>query len=170
VHCPFCNHPETRVIDSRLAGDGEQVRRRRECLHCSDRFTTYETAELSLPRVVKRSGRREPFTEDKLRTGVLRALERRPVPTDAVEAALNKIEKRLLNRGEREVSSRLIGEWAMESLRELDQVAYIRFASVYLSFADLNAFRDLIDHLDKELTPEMRRQQISLLDNQRNDP
>ncbi len=137
------------------------MRRRRECLLCVERFTTYEGAELNLPRVVKRSGRREPFDEGKLRAGMLRALERRPVATDAVEAAVQGIEKRLLVCGEREISSRVLGEWAMESLRELDHVAYVRFASVYLSFEDVDAFRELIDRMDKELTLETRQRRRS---------
>lgn len=163
MRCPFCGSPETKVIDSRLAGEGDQVRRRRECLGCAERFTTYETAELSLPRVVKRDGSREPFNEEKLRTGMMRALERRPVETERVEDAVNRIKRRLLAAGEREVKSSRVGEWVMEELRGLDQVAYIRFASVYLSFEDVQAFRDLIERLEKDLTPEMRKSQMPLI-------
>ncbi|WP_026185998.1 transcriptional regulator NrdR [Thioalkalivibrio thiocyanodenitrificans] len=163
MRCPFCGAPDTRVIDSRLAGEGDQVRRRRECLSCSERFTTYENAELNMPRVVKRDGSREPFTEEKLKSGMLQALEKRAVSTDRVEEAVARIKRKLLGQGEREVSSRHIGEWVMEELRGLDQVAYIRFASVYLSFADVQAFREVIERLEKDLTPEMRKHQMPLL-------
>jgi transcriptional repressor NrdR len=163
MRCPFCGAQDTRVIDSRLAGEGDQIRRRRECLSCHERFTTFETAELSLPRVVKRDGRREPFKEDKLRTGMQHALEKRPVETDRVEAAINRIKRRALTIGEREVNARQIGEWVMRELRELDQVAYVRFASVYRSFEDVQAFRDLIERLEQDLTPEMLRSQLPLL-------
>lgn len=170
MRCPFCGSPETKVIDSRLAGEGDQVRRRRECLGCAERFTTYETAELSLPRVVKRDGSREPFNEDKLRAGMMRALERRPVETERVEDAVNRIKRRLLAAGEREVKSSRVGEWVMEALRGLDQVAYIRFASVYLSFEDVQAFRDLIERLEKDLTPEMRKSQMPLIADETDKP
>ncbi len=148
MHCPFCQYVDTRVIDSRLAGEGDQVRRRRECLACSARFTTYETAELSFPRVIKRSGAREPFAENKLRNGMLHALEKRPVATESIEQAMMHIKRRTLALGEREVAANQIGEWVMEELRGLDEVAYIRFASVYMSFDDVTAFRDMIDHLE----------------------
>jgi transcriptional repressor NrdR len=154
MRCPFCGAQDTRVIDSRLAQDGDQVRRRRECAECRERFTTFEVAELTLPRVVKTNGSREPFREDKLRSGMLRALEKRPVGSDAVEAAISRIKKRLLSRGEREIPSRLIGESVMAELARLDQVAYIRFASVYRSFQDVNEFRQVIDHLEHEPPPD----------------
>jgi transcriptional repressor NrdR len=166
MRCPFCGAPDTRVIDSRLAGEGDQVRRRRECLSCSERFTTYENAELNMPRVVKRDGSREPYAEEKLKSGMLHALEKRAVSTDRVEEAVARIKRKLLGQGEREVSSRRIGEWVMEELRGLDQVAYIRFASVYLSFADVQAFREVIERLEKDLTPEMRKHQMPLLDDE----
>jgi transcriptional repressor NrdR len=150
MRCPFCGAQETRVIDSRLSQDGDQVRRRRECTECRERFTTFEIAELTLPRVVKSNGNREPFREDKLRSGILRALEKRPVGSDQIEAAINRIKKKLLARGEREISSRLIGESVMAELARLDQVAYIRFASVYRSFQDVNEFREVIDHLEHD--------------------
>jgi transcriptional repressor NrdR len=150
MHCPFCPEPDTRVVDSRLVGEGDQVRRRRECPVCKERFTTYEVAELSLPRVVKSDGRREPFSEDKLRTGMLRALEKRPVPMEQVEDAIAQIKRRLRASGEREIPSRVIGDWVMERLRDLDQVAYIRFASVYRSFDDVRAFLDEIERLEKK--------------------
>jgi transcriptional repressor NrdR len=154
---------DTRVIDSRLAGEGTQVRRRRECIACGDRFTTYETAELLMPRIVKTDGTREPFNEEKLRTGVLRALEKRPVDTDSVHAAISRIQHRLQSCGEREIASRLLGEWVMDELRTLDQVAYVRFASVYRSFQDVSEFRDEIERLEKGPTPEERRNQMPLL-------
>jgi len=163
MRCPFCGAPDTRVIDSRLAGEGDQVRRRRECLSCSERFTTYENAELNMPRVVKRDGSREPFAEDKLKSGMTHALEKRAVSTDKVEEAVARIKRKMLGQGEREVDSQRIGEWVMEELRNLDQVAYIRFASVYLSFADVQAFREVIERLEKDITPEMRKHQIPLL-------
>jgi transcriptional repressor NrdR len=163
MRCPFCAAVDTKVIDSRLAGDGAQVRRRRECVVCSERFTTYEEAELTLPRMIKSSGSREPFQESKLRTGMMKALEKRPVATERIEAAIGRIKRDLMIRGEREMSSRTVGELVMHELRELDHVAYIRYASVYLSFEDISAFQDLINRLEKEPTPEMRRHQISLL-------
>ena len=163
MRCPFCGTDNTKVIDSRLSGDGDQIRRRRECQSCRERFTTYETAELNLPRVVKRDGRREPFAENKLRNGMLHALERRPVETDLIEAAIARITRRALTMGERELKSRQLGEWAMEELRGLDQVAYVRFASVYRSFEDVQAFRDLIERLENDLTPEMLKTQLPLL-------
>ena len=165
MRCPFCSHPETKVTDSRLAGEGTQIRRRRECLDCGERFTTYETAELAMPRIVKRDGRREPFDDEKLRRGMLHALEKRPVETELVEAALDKIKSRLLASGERELPAKQVGAWVMEELHKLDHVAYIRFASVYLSFEDVNAFRETIERLEKEPTPEMQRNQMSLIDN-----
>jgi transcriptional repressor NrdR len=165
MRCPFCDAQDTRVIDSRLAGGGDQIRRRRECLSCAERFTTYETAELSLPRIVKRDARREPFDEAKLRTGMLHALEKRPVATEHFEAAVNRVKRRMLAAGEREISADNIGEWVMEELRTLDQVAYVRFASVYRSFQDVQAFREIIEGLEQELTPEMLKSQMPLLDN-----
>jgi transcriptional repressor NrdR len=152
------------VIDSRLSQEGDQVRRRRECGECKERFTTYETAELNLPRVIKSDGSREPFREDKLRAGMLRALEKRPVGSDRIEAAINRIKKRLLARGEREVPSRLIGENVMQELGSLDHVAYVRFASVYRSFQDVNEFREVIDRLEQQPTPEQAEEQYDLFD------
>lgn len=152
MHCPFCSATDTRVIDSRLATEGDQVRRRRECPLCGERFTTYEIAELSLPRVVKSDGSREPFVEAKLRAGIQRALEKRPVSTEEVDEAIGRILHRLRLVSDREVDSRRIGEWVMEELRSLDHVAYIRFASVYLSFEDVNAFREVIERLERDHT------------------
>ena len=163
MRCPLCQAKETRVVDSRLAGEGFQVRRRRECGECGERFTTYEKVELNLPRVVKRDGTRVPFEEGKLRTGMLRALEKRPVPSDDVEAVLARIKRTLTARGEREVSSRALGEQVMSALRELDQVAFVRFASVYRSFEDVAAFRDEIERLEAGPSPDARRTQLPLL-------
>jgi len=151
------------VVDSRLVGDGAQVRRRRECSVCKERFTTYESAELALPRIIKQDGRRVPFSKEKLRAGVLRALEKRPVAVDRVEAMLARIERQLIASGEREVRSREIGERVMSELKEMDQVGYVRFASVYRSFQDVKDFRDELERLEQEPTPELRRHQISLL-------
>jgi transcriptional repressor NrdR len=150
VRCPFCNFEDTKVIDSRLAAEGGQVRRRRECLACAERFTTFETAELVMPRVIKNNGIREPFDENKLRAGVMRALEKRPVSIEKVEGVINQIKRGLQASGERELASRAIGERVMEALKSLDHVAYVRFASVYRSFQDLNEFRAEIDRLSRE--------------------
>ena len=147
MYCPFCNADDTKVVDSRLVADGGQVRRRRECVVCSERFTTYELAELVMPRVIKTDGSREPFDEDKLRAGFQRALEKRPVSIEQIEIALSQIKHFLQVTGEREISSRFIGEEVMSQLHELDEVAYIRFASVYRSFQDLNEFQDELNRL-----------------------
>lgn len=163
MRCPFCGATDTKVIDSRLVGEGDQVRRRRECTICTERFTTYETAELNLPRVVKTDGRRVPFDGRKLRAGMTRALEKRPVSTDDLESAINRITRELMASGESEVPAQKIGELVMEELRALDQVAYVRFASVYRSFEDVNAFREEIERLERQPTPEERRQQLELL-------
>ncbi|CAI8767192.1 transcriptional regulator NrdR [Methylocaldum szegediense] len=166
MRCPFCGAQDTRVIDSRLSQEGDQVRRRRECTECKERFTTYEAAELNMPRVIKTNGSREPFREEKLRAGILRALEKRPVGSDRIEAAINRIKKKLLARGEREVSSRFIGESVMQELGELDHVAYVRFASVYRSFQDVNEFREVIDRLERQPHPNEKRDQPDLFDDE----
>jgi transcriptional repressor NrdR len=150
MFCPFCAADDTKVIDSRLVADGGQVRRRRECVSCRERFTTYEVAELLMPRVIKQSGSREPFNEEKLRDGFQRALEKRPVSVEAVETELGQIKNQLRATGEREVDSRVVGELVMEALKRLDQVAYVRFASVYRSFEDLAEFRDAIASLEAD--------------------
>jgi transcriptional repressor NrdR len=150
MHCPFCAAADTKVIDSRLVADGDQVRRRRECLSCRERFTTYEVAELVMPRVIKQNGNREPFDEGKLRAGLQRALEKRPVPVEAIEAAITQLKQQLRGLGEREVKSRDLGEMVMDSLKRLDQVAYVRFASVYRSFQDISEFRDAIERLESD--------------------
>jgi transcriptional repressor NrdR len=149
MHCPFCDQDDTKVIDSRLVADGSQVRRRRECQSCRERFTTFETAELLMPRVIKQDGTREPFDEQKLRNGFQRALEKRPVSVEDVESAINSVKHSLQALGEREVKSLVIGEKVMDQLRSLDTVAYVRFASVYRSFKDLSEFREEIDRLER---------------------
>ncbi|MEN8176176.1 MAG: transcriptional regulator NrdR [Pseudomonadota bacterium] len=170
MRCPFCGADETKVIDSRLVGEGDRVRRRRECAACRERFTTYESAELNLPRVIKSDGRRMPFSESKLRAGMERALEKRPVKTDEVEAAINRIIRRLMATGVNEIASRRIGELVMAELRALDQVAYVRFASVYRKFQDVNAFREEIEMLESQPSPEARRQQLELLGDEDEEP
>jgi len=147
MHCPFCNAVDTKVIDSRLVTDGSQVRRRRECITCEERFTTFESAELLMPRLIKQNGEREPFNEDKLRSGMLKALEKRPVALEQLDAAVGRICHFLRASGERELSSRVVGERVMAELRQLDEVAFVRFASVYRSFKDLNEFREEIDRI-----------------------
>lgn len=153
MRCPFCGFDDTKVIDSRLVAEGGQVRRRRECLSCAERFTTFESAELLMPRVIKTNGSREPFDEEKLRNGVLRAVQKRPVSVEKIEASLSQIKHQLQATGERELDSRVIGEMVMEALKRLDHVAYVRFASVYRSFQDLNEFRAEIDKLAQEPAP-----------------
>ena len=154
MRCPFCSHGDTKVIDSRLVAEGGQVRRRRECVSCSERFTSYETAELLMPRIIKHNGNREPFDEEKMRAGILRALEKRPVSIEKIESVVSQIEHILQSTGEREVPSLKVGELVMDQLKQLDQVAYVRFASVYRDFKDLNEFREEIDRLAKEPAPQ----------------
>lgn len=154
MRCPFCSHDDTKVIDSRLVAEGGQVRRRRECTSCSERFTSYESAELLMPRIIKQNGNREPFDEEKMRAGLLRALEKRPVSIEKIEAVVSQIEHNLQATGEREVSSLVVGEQVMDQLKKLDQVAYVRFASVYRDFKDLNEFRLEIDRLSEEPNQE----------------
>jgi len=149
MHCPFCREIDTKVIDSRLVAGGDQVRRRRECITCGERFTTFESAELVMPRIVKRDGSREPFNEDKLRAGMLRALEKRPVGMDAIEASLNELKFALRLRGEREVAAQELGGLVMDALRALDDVAYVRFASVYRDFQDVSEFQQEIERLGR---------------------
>jgi len=151
------------VIDSRLASEGTQVRRRRECLDCGERFTTFESPELVMPRIIKSNGAREPFDEEKLITGIMRALEKRPVESERVDAAISRLQHRLRASGEREIPSRQVGEWVVNELRQLDQVAFVRFASVYRSFEDVNAFREEIERLELEPTAEEKKDQIPLL-------
>ena len=154
MFCPFCNADDTKVIDSRLVAEGGQVRRRRECVSCRERFTTYEAAELVMPRIIKQNGNREPFDETKLRAGLQRALEKRPVSLESIESEIGQIKHRLRATGERELDSRVVGAVVMDALKRLDQVAYVRFASVYRSFEDLSEFRDAIASLEADPTAD----------------
>ena len=150
MYCPFCGHDETKVIDSRLVAGGSQIKRRRECSNCGERFSTYEEAELVLPRIIKTNGRREPFDEVKLRAGFHKALEKRPVPSDKIENSIQSIKDAVRKIGEREIESQVIGKQVMNQLKELDQVAYVRFASVYQNFQDVKDFTDEISELSKK--------------------
>ena len=163
MHCPFCQHEDTRVIDSRVSEDGSTIRRRRECEHCQERFNTFETAELKLPTLVKTDGRREAFDDRKLRTGFERALKKRPVSGEQIDVAVRGVIHALRMTGEREISSRRIGVFVMEELKKLDQVAYVRFASVYRRFEDVADFREEIERLERDL-PGMATEQLPLLD------
>ena len=154
MYCPFCGHVETKVTDSRLAAEGQQIRRRRECLACGERFTTFESAELVMPQVVKSDQTREPFSESMLRSGMLKSLEKRPVGNDAIDAAVAHISHK---------PSRLLGELVMEELRHLDEVAYVRFASVYRSFQDVEAFHDEIAKLRHKPHRDLKVNQLSVL-------
>ncbi|NND53655.1 MAG: transcriptional regulator NrdR [Gammaproteobacteria bacterium] len=166
MHCPFCGNEETKVIDSRLAGEGRQVRRRRECVACDERFSTFESAELVMPRIVKRDDTRQPFDESKLRSGIVRALEKRPVSAEVIEQIIAKISHRLQSLGEREVAARTLGDMVMDELQQVDEVAYVRFASVYRSFQDVTEFQDEIRRL-QEMTGGASREQMSLLPDER---
>ncbi len=148
MKCPFCGDADTQVIDSRVNDEGDSIRRRRKCGACDKRFTTYETAELDMPQVVKQNGTREEFNRDKLRLSFTRALHKRPVPTEYVDRALDHIVQKILSRGEREIPARDLGESVMQELKLMDKVAYIRFASVYRSFSDVDDFHDVIRDLD----------------------
>ena len=149
MKCPFCQSPDTQVIDSRVSDDGDSIRRRRKCADCSKRFTTYETVELRMPQVVKQDGSRAEFDLDKLRTGFMRALHKRPVATQLVDEAVATIAQDVLALGEREIESRRIGEMVMRELHRLDEVAYIRFASVYRSFQGIDDFQDAIKEVQQ---------------------
>ncbi|MBK9160884.1 MAG: transcriptional repressor NrdR [Nitrosomonadales bacterium] len=149
MKCPFCKHEDTQVVDTRLSEEGDTVRRRRRCLSCDKRFTTYEMIELRMPQVVKQNGMRSEFDEERLRTSFARALHKRPVPTEMVDAAIDRVTQKIFALGEREIGSRLIGELVMKELLKLDKVAYIRFASVYKSFQDVGDFTDAIDAVSK---------------------
>ena len=150
MHCPFCHEQDTKVIDSRLVADGHQIRRRRECASCRERFTTFEIAELVMPRVIKRDGTREPFNEDKLRAGILRSLEKRPVSAEKIEKAIVEIMSSIRGTGEREVNTEFVGTQIMNRLKKLDQVAYVRFASVYRKFEDIREFGEEIAKLGQQ--------------------
>lgn len=150
MHCPFCNTTDTKVTDSRLVAEGSQIRRRRECPQCGERFTTFEVAELWMPRIIKRDGSRDAFLEEKLRAGMIKALEKRPVSVESIENAINHIKQKMRANGEREVASSQLGEWVMTELKDLDKIAYIRFASVYRNFEDMDAFAAEIKNLIAE--------------------
>ncbi len=162
MHCPFCHHEDTRVIDSRVAEEGNQVRRRRECEKCGERFSTYESVELKLPYIVKQDGRREAFDEKKLRSGVELALHKRPIASETSEIIINTLMRKLRTSGEREVPSRRLGEWLMQELKAVDQVAFVRFASVYRRFEDMQDFREEIEKLERDL-PVIDGKQMPLL-------
>ena len=161
--CPYCNHTDTRVIDSRVTSDGMQIRRRRECVQCESRFNTFETVALKLPNIIKADGGREAFDEEKLRMGMLRALEKRPVETDAVERSIRQLLQAVRAVDAREIPSDLVGELVMKALSQLDQVAYVRFASVYRRFEDVHAFREEIERLERENPGSTDKRQRSLL-------
>jgi transcriptional repressor NrdR len=163
MHCPFCSAEDTKVVDSRLSEEGDSVRRRRECLSCHERFTTYERAELRMPQIIKSDERREAFNEDKLRNGLTHALQKRSVESEAIEALIGRVRHKLISAGEREIQSRQLGEWVMRELKDLDPVGYIRFASVYRSFEDLEAFTEELEMLLNEPSPETRRRQLKLI-------
>ena len=163
MRCPFCGAAETKVVDSRLSSDTDQIRRRRLCNECQERFTTYETAELNMPRIVKRDRSRQAFDEEKLRRGILRALEKRPISVPDVDRMMSRIKRNILACGERECPSQKLGEWVMDELQSLDQVAYIRFASVYRDFEDVAQFREMIERLEQNTSQDIERRQLSLL-------
>ena len=150
MFCPFCSNEETKVVDSRLVAGGSQIKRRRECTNCGERFSTYEEAELVMPRIIKSNDRREPFDEEKLRAGFHKALEKRPVSSDKIENAIQEIKDSIRKIGEREVGSQILGKQVMNHLKELDEVAYVRFASVYQNFQDVKDFTDEISELSKK--------------------
>ena len=167
MYCPFCNFDDTKVIDSRLTADNTQVKRRRECSNCGNRWSTLESADLNLPRVIKKDNSREDFSEKKVERGILRALNKRSVDKDAIDIAIQNIKNKLKAITDKEIISSQIGILVMQELRELDQVAYIRFASVYHSFEDLQAFQDIISIIEKDLTPEMIKTQLKLIDDKK---
>jgi len=163
MYCPFCGAQDTKVYDSRLAPEGDQVRRRRECVSCGARFTTFETAELQFPRIIKSDGARENFSESKMKLGIQRALEKRPVSTEDVDLAINHIRRKLMTIEDREIASRKIGDMVMEELESIDHVAYVRFASVYRDFKDVGEFADEVERLRNVPSPELRDHQLELI-------
>lgn len=164
MYCPFCSHDDTRVVDSRLTRDGLQIRRRRQCESCGSRFNTFESPELKAPRIIKSDGGREAFSEQKLRDGMMRALEKRPVETRKIEHAIRSLLREISTVEDSEIPSSLLGEWVMRELSKLDQVAYVRFASVYKRFEDIQAFREVIERLEQTAPGEGDKRQISLLE------
>lgn len=167
MHCPFCNFHDTKVVDSRLTVDNSRVKRRRECSRCGNRWSTMETSDLNLPRVIKKDNSREDFSEKKVERGIIRALNKRSVDKDSIDIAIQNIKNKLKALTDKEIISSQIGILVMQELRELDQVAYIRFASVYHSFDDLQAFQDIISIIEKDLTPEMIKTQLKLIDDEK---
>ena len=163
MRCPFCGEQDTKVIDSRLVSDGDQVRRRRQCQACDERFTTFESAELLMPKLVKSNGTRVPFDEQKLRAGIQRAVEKRPVSVEDIEASIHRIQARLRATGEREIKSLSVGELVMDELRKLDQVAYVRFASVYRQFQDIDEFRQEIERISHDKPKPKSQKQMDIL-------
>ena len=157
MKCPYCKADNTGVVDSRLSEDGDSVRRRRECQACGKRFTTYERVELQMPMIVKHNGNRTAYDREKIRIGFMRALHKRPVPTEYVDAAITRIEQRILALGEREIPSRVIGEMVMRELKKMDDVAYIRFASVYEDFQRVDDFRDAIQQVKRPGAKRVRK-------------
>jgi transcriptional repressor NrdR len=157
MKCPYCKTENTGVVDSRLSEDGDSVRRRRECQECGKRFTTYERVELQMPMIVKQNGNRAAYDREKIRTGFMRALHKRPVPTEYVDGAINRIEQKVLALGEREVASRVVGEMVMRELKKMDDVAYIRFASVYEDFQRVDDFRDAIQQVKRPGAKRVRK-------------
>lgn len=170
MRCPFCSAARTNVVDSRMAGEGDQVRRRRQCAECGERFTSYESPELSYPRIIKSDDRREDFNEDKLRAGIQRSLEKRPVKTEEVENAVGRIKRRLRTLGQREIAARLVGDQVMRELRGIDHVAYVRFASVYRNFGDVREFSEEIRQLENELSSAQQQGQLDFLTRGEDEP
>lgn len=150
MHCPFCNAQDTKVIDTRLAAEGAQVRRRRQCVDCHERFTTFEIMETVMPRIVKSNGQVEPYDNQKLRRSIQLPLQKRPITTDRIEAMISRIEKTLRQSGEREITSKFLGELVMNELQQMDVVAYVRFASVYRDFQDIQAFQQALSSLSDD--------------------
>ena len=169
MYCPFCGHQETKVVDSRLAGDGYQTRRRRECIECSERFTTFESAELVLPKLIKRDESREPFNESKLRAGILVATEKRPISSESIEELISRIIRKVQKLGEREIQSRTLGEIVMLELREIDEIAFVRYASVYRRFQDIEEFEKEIESLRDTPSAADSRSQISIFQDEDED-
>lgn len=160
MYCPFCNAEDTKVIDSRLAAEGAQVRRRRQCVQCQERFTTFEVIEAVMPRIIKSNGRIEPYDNQKLRRSIQLPLQKRPIATDRIEAMISRIEKQLRQLGEREVKSQVVGEIVIRELRELDDIAYVRFASVYRNFQDIEAFQQLLVSLSDDVAKAEIREKL----------
>ena len=158
MYCPFCDASDSKVIDSRLAAQGAQIRRRRECVQCGERFTTFESYEVVMPRVIKSNGKNEPFDEQKLRRSLMHALQKRPVTQEQIEATLSEIQHTIRRLGERDIKSLTIGEVVMQALYQLDHVAYVRFASVYQDFQNVDAFRQQIELMQQREAQQLKEQ------------